>query len=53
MTDGIQKPNCDMCKLDTPHNDDESEALKEIRVSFAELERMEKHLAAFREVMKL
>jgi hypothetical protein len=32
---------------------EESKELKEIREMFAELERKEKHLAAFREVMKL
>jgi hypothetical protein len=32
---------------------EESEELKEIREMFKELERKEKHLAAFKEVMKL
>ena len=32
---------------------DESKELKEIREMFTELERKEKHLAAFKEVMKL
>jgi len=32
---------------------EESEDLKEIRKMFEDLERKEKHLAAFREVMKL
>jgi hypothetical protein len=36
-----------------PEEVEESKELKEIREMFAELERKEKHLAAFREVMKL